>query len=151
MKTSTVYSKGIFNALPTFPEHDGNQYTAIVTGANGISGAHIVRALSGSPQRWKRVYALSRKLSHYDQLENVTSIAADFLKSPEEIARILGKESVKAYVASNHQSSEYYLSPCRDYIFFASYIQPPPKEGEGLWSDSNEMERLNGCISHLCF
>jgi hypothetical protein len=107
MKTSTVYSKGIFNALPTFPEHDGNQYTAIVTGANGISGAHIVRALSESPQRWKHIYAMSRKPSHYNKLENVTSVAVDFLKSPEEIAEILRKENIKAYVSSDQLTFEY--------------------------------------------
>lgn len=33
---------------------------------------------------------------------------------------------------------------CSDYVFFTSYIQPPPKEGEGLWSDKEEMEKQNG-------
>jgi nucleoside-diphosphate-sugar epimerase len=30
-----------------------------------------------------------------------------------------------------------------DFIFFASYFQTPPKEGQGLWSDADEMERVN--------
>ena len=30
-----------------------------------------------------------------------------------------------------------------DYVFFAAYLQPPPKEGGGLWSDTQETERLN--------
>jgi hypothetical protein len=32
----------------------------------------------------------------------------------------------------------------RDYVFFFSYIQAPPKEGGSLWSDAEEMTRLNG-------
>lgn len=31
----------------------------------------------------------------------------------------------------------------RDYIFFASYLQPPPKENQGLWSDLEETEKVN--------
>jgi hypothetical protein len=30
-----------------------------------------------------------------------------------------------------------------DYVFFGSYLQPPPKEGQGLWSDVEETERVN--------
>jgi len=30
-----------------------------------------------------------------------------------------------------------------DFVFFASYVQTPPKEGEGLWSDTDEMTRQN--------
>jgi hypothetical protein len=30
-----------------------------------------------------------------------------------------------------------------DFAFFASYLQPPPKEGGGLWSDHEETERVN--------
>ena len=31
----------------------------------------------------------------------------------------------------------------RDYVFFASYIQPPPLEGRGLWSDAEAMTSQN--------
>lgn len=128
MSTQTVISKGIFHALPTFPSHEGKQYTAIVTGANGISGAHIVSALAESPARWKKIYALSRKIpSKAVQVDHVTYIAVDFLEEPEKIAEVLKEEGVTA-----------------DYAFFASYLQPPPKEGEGLWSDTAETERING-------
>jgi len=43
--TQTVFSEGIFHGLPTFPDQDGKKYTAIVTGANGISGSEIVDVL----------------------------------------------------------------------------------------------------------
>lgn len=32
----------------------------------------------------------------------------------------------------------------RDYIFFTSYIQPPVKEGAGLWSNTEELGTANG-------
>ena len=31
-----------------------------------------------------------------------------------------------------------------DYIFFTSYMQPALKEGAGLWSNSDELETVNG-------
>ena len=36
------------------------------------------------------------------------------------------------------------LTPNSDFVFFAAYIQPPPVEGGGLWSDTDETERVNG-------
>jgi hypothetical protein len=33
-----------------------------------------------------------------------------------------------------------------DHVFFFSYIQPPPKEGSGLWSDADEMVRVNALL-----
>jgi hypothetical protein len=38
----TIYSDGMFHGLPTFPKSISG-LTAIVTGANGISGTHMVR------------------------------------------------------------------------------------------------------------
>lgn len=34
--------------------------------------------------------------------------------------------------------------PDRDYVFFFSYIQPPPKPGQSLWSNAEEMCEVNG-------
>jgi|SRR6266487_4009241 len=92
----TTYSEALFHGLPTFPAHDGKKYTAIVTGANGISGSEIVNALVASPERWESIYAMSRR-----PLENknpqAKNIAADFLgSSPEELTEIFKKEGVKA-------------------------------------------------------
>ncbi len=36
-----------------------------------------------------------------------------------------------------------------DYIFFASYMQPPLAEGAGLWSNSDELETVNGIYRPL--
>lgn len=41
MAVQTICSKGIFHGLPVFPD-DVEGLTAIVTGANGISGTHMV-------------------------------------------------------------------------------------------------------------
>jgi hypothetical protein len=40
---------------------------------------------------------------------------------------------------------------CSDYIFFASYLQPPIEEGAGLWSNSDELERVNGKSTNIHF
>ncbi len=126
-KFQTVYSSGIHHGLPTFPDHDGKKYTAIVTGANGISGSEIVNALVAAPERWETVYAMSRRPPPAVN-ERVKPISADFLGStPEELAELFKKEGVKA-----------------DYVFFTSYIQPPTTEGQALWDNHDELETVNG-------
>lgn len=64
--------------------------------------------------------------------ENVEHIPLDFLKSPEEIAQVLKGKGVKA-----------------DYVFFFSYIQVEPKEGEALWSNAEEMCKVNSRLRKL--
>jgi hypothetical protein len=96
MTTQTVISKGIFHGLPTFPEHDGKQYSAIITGANGISGAHILSALAETPSRWTKIYALSRKVPSKPVYDHVTYLAVDFLDAPEKIAKVLVDNGVSA-------------------------------------------------------
>lgn len=92
----TVQNKGIFHSLPTFAKHDGKKYTAIVTGANGISGSHIVDVLDESPERWETIYAMSRR-APASTWSNVKNIAADFLGgSPEELAELFKKQGVSA-------------------------------------------------------
>jgi nucleoside-diphosphate-sugar epimerase len=98
MQLSTVYSEGIFHGLPTFPEHESKKYSAIVTGANGISGTHILRTLEMAPTRWEKIYALSRKPSSMKFDNRVTFISVDFLESPEKIASILRENNVSALV-----------------------------------------------------
>lgn len=97
MSNLTVTSRGIFHGLPTFAEHDTKTYTAIVTGANGISGAHILRTLANAPERWGKIYALSRKPPADGLVTGrVTFISVDFLQTPEDIAARLRKENVSA-------------------------------------------------------
>lgn len=93
--SQTVYSKDIFYGLPTFPNHDGKKYTAVVTGANGITGAHLIRVLSAAPERWETIYALSRRVPSGPTPPNVKYLAIDFLKKPEEIAKELREGGVK--------------------------------------------------------
>ncbi len=94
--TQIVYSEGIFHGLPTFPSHEGKKYTAIVTGANGISGSEIVNVLAAAPEKWETIYALSRSPPRSTN-PRVKLIAADFLSSTsEELAALFKKEGIKA-------------------------------------------------------
>lgn len=95
----TVERKGIYCGLPTYPPSLKN-LSVIVTGANGISGDYMLRVLSESPERWAKIYALSRKPpSDLKKLgSNVTFIPVDFLKDPEEIGATLRENGVKASV-----------------------------------------------------
>ena len=96
MLSQTVYSKGVHHGLPTFPEHDGKRYSAIVTGANGISGSEIVNVLSAAPERWDTIYAVSRRAPSNTE-GRVKGVAVDFLESsPEEIAASFKKNDIKA-------------------------------------------------------
>lgn len=93
---------GIYHNLPQFdPSLTG--LTAIVTGANGISGFHTCRALLDSPHRWSKIYALSRRpppegmmnLLAPEQRAKIQHVASDFLKSPEELAEAMKKAGVE--------------------------------------------------------
>jgi len=125
-----IHSRGIYHGLPVFPENLTG-LTAIITGANGISGHYMLRVLSQSPQRWSKIYCLSRRPPYIPGglPSNAEHIAIDFLKDPQEIAKVLQDKHVKA-----------------DHVFFFAYLQPPPREGKGLWSDTQEMVRVNSLL-----
>ena len=94
----TVLSEGIFHGLATFPDHDGKKYSAVVTGANGITGTYLVQHLAKHPERWETIYALSRKVPTWTH-SHVKNISLNFLNStPDEISKILYKNKVKAYM-----------------------------------------------------
>lgn len=127
MAPQQIQSKGIFHGLPVYPsEHSG--LTAIITGANGISGHYMLRVLSEDPKRWKRVICLSRRppLIPGGLPQNVEHISLDFLKDPNDIASVLKENNATA-----------------DHVFFFSYIQPTPKDGAGLWSNAQELCDVN--------
>lgn len=130
MSVQQVQSKGIYHGLPVFSP-DLKDLTAIITGANGISGHHALRVLSQSPERWTKIYCLSRRPPYIEGglPSNAEHIALDFLTSPEEIAKVLAEKGVTA-----------------DYVFFYSYVQPPPVSGKGIWSDAQEMVRVNSLL-----
>lgn len=133
-----LQNRGIFHNLPTFDASIKNK-TAIVTGANGISGFHTLRVLLESPERWTKVWAASRRppppemmaLLPKEALSRVEHVACDFLSSPEDIAKQLQDKGVKA-----------------DAVFFYSYAQPAPKEAGIAWSNAQELADVNSkCIS----
>ncbi|KAK5716910.1 hypothetical protein LTR17_016282 [Elasticomyces elasticus] len=131
-----LQTRGIFRNLPTFSS-DLKDLTAIVTGANGISGFHTMRVLLESPQRWKKVWAASRRpppeemmaLLSDEQRARVEHVALDFLSKPEEIASKLEAKGVTG-----------------DYVFFYSYAQPRPKPGQGAWSNAQELADTNTAL-----
>lgn len=130
MAPQQIQSVGIYHGLPVYPP-DLTGLTAIITGANGISGYYMYRVLSQSPQRWKKIYCLSRRppLIPGGLPAHVEHIPLDFLRQPQDIAEVLRERSVTA-----------------DHVFFFSYIQVEPKEGAGLWSDAEEMARVNSAL-----
>lgn len=131
-----VQSRGIYHGLPVYPS-SAKGLTAIITGANGISGNYMLRVLSQAPERWSKIYCLSRRPPALPEglPKNAEHIALDFLQEPEKIAAVLKEGRVKA-----------------NYVFFYSYVQTKPKEGGGLWSDAEEMCRVNGRLGFsLCF
>jgi nucleoside-diphosphate-sugar epimerase len=129
-KTTSVYSNGIYHGLPVFPDDPSTTgLTAIITGANGVSGYHMLQVLSQSPARWSKIYSLSRRPPAIPGglPPNVEFISCDFLKGAEEVTSRLKAAGLTKV----------------DYVFFCSYMQVPPKEGVGLWSDAEEMTRVN--------
>lgn len=43
-----------------------------------------------------------------------------------------------------HSTVTHVILTARDYVFFFSYIQVAPKDGAALWSNAQEMCRVNG-------
>ncbi|CAK7231712.1 hypothetical protein SCUCBS95973_008011 [Sporothrix curviconia] len=132
--TQIVRNDGPFRGLPTYSE-DVKDLTAIITGANGMSGYHMVRVLAAAPERWRKIYCLSRRPPPANFFEDlgegaklIEHIPVDFLSSPEKIA-----ESLKGRVDKV------------DYVFFFSYMQPQQKGGTlNMWSDAEELAKING-------
>lgn len=93
----TVETRGALMGLPAFPSRPPfTGLTALVTGANGMSGYHMVKVLAASPERWTRIYCLSRRpppANFFDDLGNgasrVKHISVDFLSEPTHIANQL--------------------------------------------------------------
>ncbi|KFY76024.1 hypothetical protein V499_04141 [Pseudogymnoascus sp. VKM F-103] len=128
MSTQVVQSRGIFHGLPVFPENVKG-LTAVITGANGISGQHMLRVLLQSPERWMKIICISRRLPFMKDGAVpgvVEHIALDFLDTPQAIANVLRERGVKA-----------------DYVFFFSYVQVDPEPGAPIWSNAQELCRVN--------
>lgn len=129
----------IFLNLPTYSPEIQN-LTAIVTGANGISGFFTLRVLLQSPQRWRKIWAVSRRpppaemmdLLTPEQRDRVEHVAVDFLEKPEFIAKALSDKNVTA-----------------DAVFFYSYLQPKTMvKGAHPWANAQELSDVN-CRSSI--
>ena len=132
-KTESVTSHGIYHALPTYDDSQSN-LTAIVTGANGISGYHMVKALSSAPERWSKIYCLSRRPPpdyFFEELgdgaSRVEHVEADFLDDSGSIGKELKKKISKV-----------------DHVFFFSFATTQQKgQVLGMWSDADALAKLN--------
>ncbi|KAL2200154.1 NAD(P)-binding-like protein [Corynascus similis CBS 632.67] len=96
-KQLTVHSSGIFHGLPSLPDTtDCRNMTALVAGATGLSGYHMVKVLAASPERWRKIYCLSSRPPPENFFQDlgegasrVEHIAVDFLDDPFDIAKRL--------------------------------------------------------------
>ncbi|KAH7327268.1 hypothetical protein BKA65DRAFT_510261 [Rhexocercosporidium sp. MPI-PUGE-AT-0058] len=129
-----VHSEGIYHGLPTYDSP--TPQIAIITGANGISGFHTLRVLAEAPERWSKIYALSRRPPPprlMDLLasgkERIEHVACDFLSSPNEIAKAIKGKISKV-----------------DAIFFYSYLQPAPDLGAAAWSNAEKLVEVNSSL-----
>jgi nucleoside-diphosphate-sugar epimerase len=115
---------GIYRNLPSF-DPAIKDLKAIMCGATGISGFHALRALLDSPERWSKVYAISRSpLSHgllsfftEEQRSRIHHVSIDLSSSAEKIAEVL---------QASHVSAEY--------VFYYAYL--PPKTDKSAMDPS---------------
>ncbi|KAJ8119666.1 hypothetical protein ONZ43_g3432 [Nemania bipapillata] len=129
-----VHSSSIFYGLPSYPSTPEYQnLTAIVTGATGVSGYHMVKALSASP-RWSKILCLSVRPppeSFFTDLgegaRRVEHLSVDLLLEPTEIANRL-QEKIQTV----------------DSIFYHSYMHPLPKgDVKDFWGNADEVSKVN--------
>ena len=123
--TSTI-SKPPYYGMPVFAE-DVKDLTALVLGANGISGQATLGVLSENPERWSTVLAISRKKPSRSFGPTVHHLSIDLLQAPEAIAKEISKTDQRI-----------------DYVFFFAYAQPAPEPGKALWSNADELADING-------
>lgn len=89
-----VYSSGIYHGLPVLdPKH--RDLKAIVVGASGMSGQCMIDVLSQNPDRWSKVYAMSRRPPQ-TSASNVQHVPLDLLKEPDDIAALMRENEVQA-------------------------------------------------------
>ncbi|KAK0650023.1 hypothetical protein B0T16DRAFT_389965 [Cercophora newfieldiana] len=136
-KCQIVRSVGIFHGLPVYPKHEGDEgMTAIVAGATGLSGYHMVRVLVAS-RRWKRILCLGSRSPPADFFaglgggaDRVEHAVVDFQADPSEIARRVA-ERVSSV----------------DCVFYFSYMQPAPKGNVlDLWANADELATVNAAM-----
>ncbi|OAG43082.1 hypothetical protein AYO21_02701 [Fonsecaea monophora] len=125
-KTYQVRSEGIFRGLPVIDPSQRN-LRVIVVGASGQSGQPVVDVLSSSPDRWEKIYALSRR-PPATEAKNVEHVAVDLLWEPGRIASALREHKVQA-----------------DYIFYFGYVQVARQGSDSkVFGDANHLAETNG-------
>lgn len=121
-----VKSQGMYHGLPTYPEKDGYQnLTAIVTGANGISGYHMVKVLSAAPERWNKIYCLSRRPPpdyFYDGLGK-ESLGIMFISAHLQV-HVVRLELQKTFVVATAYLSTRRLAHSSNYIRLLLILNP---------------------------
>lgn len=93
-KVQQVYSNGIYHGLPVI-DPSQRDLKAIVVGASGMSGQSMIDVLTERPDRWSKVYAMSRRPPQTSS-ENVEHVPLDLLQDANEIASTLMQNSVHA-------------------------------------------------------
>ena len=94
IKTQQVYTSGIHHGLPVIsPSHTGLK--AIVVGASGMSGQCMIDILTQHPQRWEKIYAMSRRPPQ-TKSSNVKHVPLDLTKEPEDMAKMSKAHGVEA-------------------------------------------------------
>ena len=139
LESDTIHSDGIYHGLPTVPAPTNPKGDiALVTGASGISGSHILRHLSANPTRWRHIYACSRspppKASQHPK--NVTFVPTDLLSSsPGDIASALTEAGCTRI----------------DYVFFFAYVLVTSEQNGGAldWEDRRLVEQNTALLSNL--
>ncbi|KEF62519.1 uncharacterized protein A1O9_00492 [Exophiala aquamarina CBS 119918] len=125
-RTYHLRSDGIFHGLPVLPASSKN-LRAMVVGASGQSGQPVVDVLSVNPDRWEKVYALSRR-PPTSIAKSVEHVAVDLLWEPEKIASLLQEHKVQA-----------------DYIFYFGYVQVArPDTDSEVFGDAAHLAETNG-------
>lgn len=151
-----IRSDGIFLGLPFYgPTHKSHRQTALITGATGVSGYHMIKVLAASEQ-WAQVYCLSRRSpppTFYADLganaDKIKHVSIDFLDRPEELSKVLGSKITHVYAPLHTSMFKFPKTDIRfcfrDHIFYFSYMQPSPKDKvSSLWSNADEINRVNG-------
>jgi nucleoside-diphosphate-sugar epimerase len=136
---TTVRPTGRFHGLPTFPCSQIG-LAALITGANGISGFHMVKALAAAPDRRSKISCLWRRpppdyfwaVLPADSSTRVQHICVNFLNAPNGDPSG-GPDAVAAKLPDHV-----------DHVLFFSYAQPSQKGGiGGMRSDADALSDPN--------
>lgn len=125
---------GIYRNLPSF-DPSLKDLKALVLGATGISGFHTIRALLDTPERWSKIYAVSRSplsdkllsLLPEGQRSRIQHVSVDMTSSASDIAQVLRKANVSA-----------------DYVFYYAYLSP--KSGKSAMNPETAEELVEANV-----